>query len=346
LSKDKKYGTLVELTTPKEIMKFKWIIYFLTSLFCSSLLAENPPPFCIWIKEIKKEARERGICEKTLTMAFKDIKSPLKIVLQLDRSQSESTSTLQDYLKKLKLLIPKGRENLKKYKKTLEKISKKYQVPAPYILALWGVETRYGSNKGNFNIIEALATLAHDGRRSAFFRQELLHALQILDEGHVHHKTFKGSWAGAMGHCQFMPSSFYLYAVDEDQDGKRDIWGSVEDAFASIANYLHQVGWKENEPWGYEVKVPTNFDWSLEGLSVKKPLEFWCSQGVHLTDGQDLPLSNQKKGIEVSLIKVGNPEIEQIKTFIVYENFKNILKWNKSKLFGLAVGHLADAIRK
>jgi membrane-bound lytic murein transglycosylase B len=203
------------------------------------------PGFEQWLVQFKQEARTQGITDATLQAAFDGVQ-PLERVVQLDRKQPEKKLTLEEYLAKVisDARIRQGRELLAEHKELLSTIEREYQVPAAVIVALWGIETSYGNNTGSFDLIEALSTLAFDGRRSAYFRGELLNALRILQAEHITREEFQGSWAGAMGQCQFMPTSFLRYAVDYDRDGHRDIWNTEADVFASIANYLQQEGWQ------------------------------------------------------------------------------------------------------
>lgn len=204
--------------------------------------------FDAWLEAFKNEAREEGISDETLNAAFAETR-PIPRIIELDRKQPESTLTLEEYLKKVisETRITTGQEMLAEHHNLLKAISDEYGVEPEFIVALWGIETNYGGNTGSYSTIDALATLAYDGRRSSFFRSELLKALKISDADHISPRDMQGSWAGAMGQCQFMPSSFLAYAVDRDGDGKHDIWNTLPDVFASIANYLHKSGWKQGE---------------------------------------------------------------------------------------------------
>ena len=208
-----------------------------------------------------------------------------------------------------------------------------------YIVALWGIETDFGRITGGFPVISSLATLAYDGRRSKFFRKELLLALKIVDGGHILAKDMVGSWAGAMGQNQFMPSSFHAYAVDYDKDGSKDIWKTLPDVFASIANYLSKSGWQADQTWGRPVRLPENFSRKFLGRKIKKPLGEWQQLGVRKLSGQDLP----KRNLLSSIIR---PEKGQIgPAFVIYNNYEVILKWNRSNYFATAVGTLSDKIK-
>ncbi len=294
--------------------------------------------FDVWLSELKAEALTRGISQPTIDEAFANVKI-LERVVSLDRKQPEVTQTFQQYMEKRlpKSLVDSGRALLAEHRDILNEVAEKYGVQPRFIVALWGVETRYGKYTGGFSVIDALTTLAYDDRRSAYFRKELLLALLILDEDHIDAKDMKGSWAGAMGQSQFMPSSFVNFAVDHDADGKRDIWTTKPDVFASAANYLAQSGWKGDQTWGREVTLPAGFDLSLIDLKVKKPMQDWQDLGVRRADGTNLP-TRQLMGSLVQP-KGGNGQ-----TFLVYNNYRTILKWNRSTYFAMSVGQLADLL--
>ena len=291
-----------------------------------------------WKEKLKIEAIEKGISKNTLDLAIDDFK-PIKRVIELDRRQPEFTLTLDQYLKRVvpSRRIKKGRLMLAKNNKILEKIGKKYSVQPRFIIALWGIETDFGRLDGGFSVVHSLATLALDGRRSKFFRKELIRALRILDQGHINIRDMRGSWAGAMGHFQFMPSSFENFAVDYDNDGKRDIWRNKKDAFASAANYLSKSGWKSDQTWGREVRIPEEFDGTLINSKSFKRMSKWRSLGIKRANGRDLP-SRELLG---ALVKSKDRES---KVYLVYKNYFTILKWNRSLYFAVAVGSLADAI--
>jgi membrane-bound lytic murein transglycosylase B len=208
-----------------------------------------------------------------------------------------------------------------------------------FIVALWGIETSYGSYTGDFSVIAALATLAYEGRRAAFFRQELLQALRIIDQGDITADRMIGSWAGAMGQSQFMPSSYVAHAVDYDGDGRRDIWGSLPDVFASIAKYLAAAGWNDRHTWGREVRLPGDLAGELAGLEVTKPLPEWQGLGIRRAGGEDLPMV----ALDASLVRTDDG---QGPAYLVYRNFRVLMAWNRSTYFALTVGQLADLIRQ
>ena len=314
------------------------------SFFCFLLLVLSTPAqaadFDGWLTAFKQEARAKGISESTLNAALSGAK-PIPRIIELDRKQPEGSMTYAQY--KTKILtqdrIEKGRTHYLNYKPMLDKIGKQYGVQPQYIVALWGIETNYGGYTGNFSIPKALATLAHDGRRSTFFRKELHNALQIIDQGHIKASDMKGSWAGAMGQSQFMPSSFLAYAVDQNDDGKKDIWHTQEDVFASAANYLAKSGWHGDERWGRAITLPAKFPQHFIENKTEKPLAAWARMGITQPNGQPIPIGdNTIKAYVVQEDGPGTP------AYFAYHNFKTILKWNRSNYFATTVGLLANAI--
>jgi membrane-bound lytic murein transglycosylase B len=235
--------------------------------------------FQAWLKELRAEASQKGISDVTLDAALSGIK-PIPRVVELDRKQPEFTLTFDQYMNRVvpRSRVEKGRKRLAENKAILTEVSKKFGVPPQFLVAFWGIETDFGRVTGGFKVIPALATLAYDGRRSAFFRKELLLALQIINGGHIKADVMVGSWAGAMGQPQFMPSSFTGYAVDYDKDGRKDIWTTRADVFASAANYLSSYGWRASERWGRRVLVPEGFDSKRADLKVRKTVSGWAAQ--------------------------------------------------------------------
>ena len=299
---------------------------------------EGAESFAEWREGVRSEALDLGISAAIFDTAFADVE-PIPRVIELDRSQPEVTLTFDQYVERVvpESRVAKGRKLLAEHRELLEPIGRKYGVPPRFIVALWGIETNFGQYLGGFPVIASLATLAYDGRRSAYFRQELLHALRILEDGHITPEAMMGSWAGAMGQSQFMPSSFVNYAVDHDGDGKRDIWGTQGDVFASAANYLAQAGWRAGETWGRRVALPPGFDHALTGLEVKKTLTEWQALGLRRADGSDLPQAD----ISGSVVLPGG---EGGPAFLVYNNYRTIMRWNRSFYFATSVGLLADGI--
>lgn len=301
----------------------------------------NEAPFFKWVQDFQAEARGKGVSQGLLNKAF-DKLEPNERVLELDQNQPEGTMTFAQYKERVvsQKRIQDGRKYLAQHRALLERVSQKYGVQPQYIVALWGIETNFGANTGGFNIVEALATLAYDGRRAEFFRKELLNALQIADAGHITLENMKGSWAGAMGQCQFMPSSFLSFAQDGDGDGKKDIWTDLDDVFASIANYLSSSGWEGDSTWGREVSVPAGFDQSIAGIRTDgKTIGEWRKLGIRTAAGEALPGDENKRAWLVFPGKEGEPD-----AYIVYENYRVVMKWNRSTFFATSVGLLADQI--
>ncbi len=315
------------------------LLVLLMLLFsATAAVAQNGHYPAAWLDALRADALKRGIRADIVDTALRDIK-PIARVIELDRRQPEGRMTFAKYLQ---LVVPqsrvqRGRELLARHRALLDNVSAKYGVPAPVIVALWGVESDFGRRTGGFSVIGALATLAYDGCRGTYFRRELLNALQILSEGHIKPADMTGSWAGAMGQSQFMPSSFLSRAVDHDGDGRRDIWTTHADVFASAANYLKRAGWRQGQLWGRRVTLPPDFDASLIDLKIKKSLAEWEAHGVRNARGQSLP----KTSFSASLVAPDGPDGS---VFLAYHNFRVFLKWNRSTYFGSAVGLLSDQI--
>jgi len=318
-------------------------LYFTILIFfiVTTNLLSNELDYSVWLEKFKIRAEKSGISKVTIDETLNQVKI-IPRVIELDRKQPEFTLTLSQYLnnvvssKRKKKGISKIRENWT----LLEDISKEYNVQPRFIVALWGIETDFGRISGGFPVINSLVTLAYDGRRGEYFSKELINALKIIDQGHISYDEMVGSWAGAMGQTQFMPSSFLSYAQDYNNDGRKDIWKSKEDALASAANYLSKLKWDNNETWGREVKVNNDFNISNDELTLrnKKKISEWQILGVRRIDGRDLP----KKNVGGYLIKINDNNKERY--FLVYKNFKKILKWNTSNYFAIAVGILSDSI--
>jgi membrane-bound lytic murein transglycosylase B len=321
-------------------------IGLLTSTMCalgwaSSGHAADDPAFAAWVKELEADARDAGISEETIEEALGDLALEPKVV-ELDRKQPETRQTFEQYRSRVlsKNRVEKGRKLLKEHRSLLNKIAAEYGVQPRFIISLWGIETSYGGFLGGHHVIQALATLAYDGRRADLFRRELISALRILDRGDIEIEDMKGSWAGAMGQCQFMPSSFLRFAVDYDGDGRRDIWSSLPDVFASIANYLSKSGWNDKYTWGRPVqlaaaeKTPSD----TSGLKVVKSLPEWQSLGVRRKNGRNLPVV----ALNASLLRTDEGEGP---SYLVYDNFRVLMVWNRSTYFALTVSELSDLIK-
>jgi membrane-bound lytic murein transglycosylase B len=292
-----------------------------------------------WLADFRAEAAARGIAATTLDRALADVR-PIPRVIELDHAQPESKLTFREYLDRTvpAARVAAGRRLFAQHRELLNRIGAEYGVPPRVIVALWGIESDYGRRQGGYGVVPALATLAYEGRRGSYFRSELFAALRILDEGHVSVDDFRGSWAGAMGQCQFMPSSFGDHAVDYDGDGKRNIWSSPADVFASTANYLRQAGWEPNRIWGRVVQLPSGFDMSLAGRETKRPLAEWQRLGVRRVGGGNLP---EVADLSAALILPDGPGGP---AYLVYRNFDVLLAWNRSTYFATAVGILSDRI--
>jgi len=296
------------------------------------------PTFEGWLAALKAEARNKGISEGTLEAAFKNVK-PIKKIIKLDRNQPEFKLTFAQYLKRVAppFRVNRGKRLLKKHQKLLAAIQDEFGVQPRFLVALWGMETDFGRLTGGFRVVNALVTLAYDGRRGQFFRRELMNALKIIDAGHVSADKMQGSWAGAMGQTQFMPSTFLKHAIDFNRDGKINVWTDSGDALASGANYLSKTGWKSDQTWGREVRLPADFAKDMLELSLVKPISFWQEMGVRRINGKDLPV----RDISASVVQLDDKTGQ---AFLVYDNYRAIMDWNKSKNFATAVGILSDRI--
>ncbi len=295
--------------------------------------------FTRWVDQIWPQARKKGIKRNTFTRAFKGV-SPDPDVLERAEHQPEFVKPIWDYLTSAvsEKRIAKGREMLREHGPLLRDIEARYGVARHILLAIWGMETTYGTFMGDKNVIRSLATLAFDGSRRSFGRSQLLAALQILQRGDISPARMTGSWAGAMGHTQFIPTTYNLYAVDFTGDGRRNIWGSRADALASAANYLKASKWRPGETWGYEVDLPRGFDYALSGRKRIKTLAQWQTLGVKRAKGKDFP----RPGDRASIIL---PAGAKGPAFAVINNFHTLLRYNNATSYALAVGHLADRIR-
>ncbi len=329
------------MKTSKRLTQILSVAVIAAALCSVSSARADKHNFDEWRQELRVEALDQGIRAEIFDAAFEGVE-PIPRVIELDRSQPEFTMTFDQYLSRVvnDKRVQEGRAKFAQNRDLLEEISRKFGVQPRFIVALWGIETGYGRYTGGFPVIASLATLAFDGRRSSFFRKELLISLKILNEGHISPDRMKGSWAGAMGQNQFMPSSFSRHAIDYDGDGKRDIWTSKPDVFASTANYLAVSGWRDDITWGRAVRVPDNFDLGLTGRKTKKPIGKWQELGVRMPGGGDLP----KRQLNSSIILPDKGKRRP--AFLIYDNFEAILKWNRSDFFAVAVGRLADRIAR
>jgi len=299
--------------------------------------------FAAWLEGARQNAAKRGITPATISQALGDI-APIQRIIELDNRQPEFSNTFTRYLNSAvsERRVADGRAMMQRHAGLLKVLEGEYGVPGRFLVAFWGLETNYGSYTGEFPVINALATLAYDGRRGAMFNEELINALSILDQGHITLDRMKGSYAGAMGHTQFMPSTFLRFAVDEDKNGHIDIWGSVTDALGSSANYLKSLNWNTERTWGREVRLPADFDFRLVSLDVDakeniKPLAEWAALGLTRADGGALPSLDVQASVVI-------PAGARGPAFLLYDNYRVILRYNRSAFYAIAIGHLADRL--
>lgn len=293
--------------------------------------------FAAFLASVREDGVKGGLKPETLSVL--DNLTPLDKIVEFDRRQPEFTLTFAPYLKAIMKpeRIKKGRTLMRENRTLLAGIGKKYGVQPRFIVALWAIESGYGQSMGNYPVVASLATLAWEGRRHAFFRNELMAALSIIDHGDVPADKMVGSWAGAMGQCQFMPTTYLKFAQDWDGDGRRDIWRDRGDVLASAANYLSQLGWHDDQGWGRKVRVPHHFNAALVGLDKVKTMKQWHALGIRNHDGKALPSLARNASLVITDDGKGQ-------AFLVYDNFRSIMTWNRSTFFALAVGHLADAL--
>ena len=314
----------------------KRIVFVLLLFFFLPPLVAQEQTFAEWREQLRAEAFSLGISEKTL-LAIDGLEAPLERVLELDNAQPEFIQTFTRYLslRITPLQINRGQALLRQYAVLLEEVRQRYGVQPHYLISFWAIESNYGRATGGFSVLQALATLAYDPRRADFFRKELLTALKIIDDGHIAVDNMSGSWAGAMGQLQFLPSVFARYGIDGDNDGKIDIWNSLPDIFHSAANFLSQSGWRGDERWGREVLLPSNFDFSLTGTRTRKPLQEWNDLGIIQMNGSPIPVANMQASV-ILPAGAGGP------AFLTYANFRATMVYNPSTFYALTVGHLAD----
>ncbi len=309
-------------------------------LFVASFSAQayDSKNFSVWLRDFKAEAKAEGISAKTIKNTFKNAKF-LPQVIVLDRAQPEFISPFLKYLDNRinPSKIALGRAMLQQHDALLSKVETDYGVPKEMLVSFWGLATHYGANKGNFGLPSALMTLAYEGRREAFFRGQLLDTMRIVDAGHSKVAGMRGSWAGAVGNMQFMPSTLLKHGVDADADGRINVWTSLPDSFASAANYLKNAGWQKGEIAMLEVKLPANFDYSLAQLNNRKSAERWSVLGVRDMD-DNLPPALDNAAILL-------PQGWQGPAFMVFSNFDVIMDWNRSVNYALSVAHLANQFK-
>lgn len=313
------------------------MITTILGLVAAASAADNG--FQTWLEKMAQRAETEGISRDFVDLAFHGLQ-PSKDVLRLERQQPEFSEALISYLDRVVTpeRIATGRRRLRQHRNILDDIGAEYSVQPRFIVALWAIESDFGRFQGRHPTVQSLATLGFGGRRRQFFQRELLHLLQLLEQENMRPAELFGSWAGAIGQCQFMPSTFRRLAIDHDGDGHRDIWHNHGDIFASIANFLAHLGWRDDQTWGRQVSIPADLEESLAGLRVRKSLAAWQSLGVRRMDGTDLP----ERDIDASLLL---PKRRGGRAYLVYKDFRILLKWNNSAYFALSVGRLADRLR-
>jgi membrane-bound lytic murein transglycosylase B len=332
----------------KRSSRSKHIALFITGFLLAGTLAvpaqaqeqaiePSPEAFSQCLARLGQTAIQAGVSEQTAASVTAGVEK-VDRVIELDRRQPEFTTTFADYLNRRvnEDRIQKGRELLQTHRQLLDRVTRETGVPAPYLVAFWGLETNFGSYFGKMSVPSSLATLACDERRSEFFTRQWVAALQIIDEGAIPAEQMEGSWAGAMGHVQFMPTVFLKHAVDADGDGRRDLWNSLPDAMMSAGRFLESMGWDGEYRWGREILLPDNFDYQLSD-GRRLPLTEWRKLGV--TDAFGKPLA--QADITAALIV---PTGHRGPAFLVYQNFGVIMGWNRSEFYAIAVGHLADRV--
>lgn len=298
----------------------------------------DEPGFDAWLQDFYRDAQAQGISAQSLEAALSDAR-PIDRIIELDQSQPEFVQTFLTYLNRRVTAkqIARGQALLQEQGPLLQAVEQKYGVPPAVLVSFWGLETNYGQTLGNFSTPQALATLAYEGRRHAFFRSQLLDALRILDAGHIAASNMVGSWAGAVGHMQFMPSTFLAYAEDGDGDGKINVWQSIPDAMYSAGRYLNAIGWKRDEPIAIEVTLPKDFAWQQAAINQKRSVEQWQALGVQAADRPALPV-----GLNAAIVL---PQGWRGPAFMVFDNFNVVMQWNRSTSYALTVAHLANRLQ-
>lgn len=312
----------------------------LTLLPLAAVPAYADQKFVAFIQTLWPSAKAAGITRKTFDRAFAGITEPDPVALKLANNQPELTATTSAYLSKA---VTQARIDAAKQMKAsmgdkLKAFEDRYKVDRNILLAIWGMESNFGRDKGSMSVMRSLATLAYSGHKKDYAREQIIAALKMLQKGVISLENFTGSWAGAMGHTQFIPTSYLSSAVDWTGDGKKDIWNSSSDALASTANYLAKAGWKGDRPWGWEVKLPKDFDKALIGRDHWKKVGDWTKLGIARADGEKFPNQNVDAFVMV-------PQGVSGPRFLVTQNFLAIMDYNLSHSYALAVGHLADRIR-
>lgn len=325
-------------------------------IFSGQLFAQESEAFQTWLEELRLEAENRDYSRESIDLAFSEIREPVARIVSNDRNQAEVVETFSGYLSRrvTEWKETNGRRLMIEHRELLNDIAVEYRVQPRFIVAIWGIETNFGTFPITEPLFSTLATLAYDRRRAAFYRTQFFAALSILDSGFPPYEKMKSSWAGAMGQSQFIPESYLRYAVDQDKDGFRDIWDSEADALASIANYFSSLGWSDDETWGRSVMLPPGVENGLlnnqsaglsppdrceryRSLGVWRDLQEWQALGVRREDGSDLP----RRSIPAALI-LADPDDNE--AYIVYQNFCTIMSYNPAFKYALSIGLLSNLV--
>ena len=317
---------------------YKYLGILFCVLVCPDMVVAQDAEFAQCLSGLQQRARSEQLSTHVVDEVLANLKQQTRVI-ELDRSQPEFTQTFADYFQQRVTAecIERGQELLDQYEAFLTDLTRKYGVPGRYLVAFWGLETNFGSYLGKMPTLDSLATLACDERRSEFFTSELMQALALLERESLTPAEMRGSWAGAMGHTQFMPSAYRLYAIDGDGDGRVNLWRSERDALASGANFLVNLGWQKGQRWGREVLLPDDFPYEKTGLNNSQPVTYWKGLGVSFANGHPIPDIDMQASVLVPAGHTGP-------AFLVYANFDVILQWNRSEYYALAVGLLADRI--
>ncbi len=299
---------------------------------------QEHPDFATCVINLQQKAKTAGISQQIIDTTVANLKFVPRVI-ELDNQQPEFTTSFGDYFDKrvTPWRVEQGRKMMAKHESLLTKLTKEYGVPGQYIVAFWGLETNFGSYKGSMPVLDSLATLACDPRRSDYFTGELLQALKLKQQYNFADNKMVGSWAGAMGHTQFMPTNYRKYAVDGDGDGIADLWNSEVDALTSAANFLQHLGWKADERWGREVLLPVDYPFAYLGGKHPLPLVKWQALDIKKSNGQPLSTPDMQAALYLPAGHTGP-------AFLGYDNFNVIMRWNRSEFYAIAVGHLADRI--
>lgn len=301
--------------------------------------ASIPPEFTQCLDGLRDEARRNGVSETTFRFLTRELVPDMSVIDKLNY-QPEFSMPIWDYLSGLvdDERVQQGQAMLQQHAVVLERVQQRFGVDPATVVAVWGVESNFGQSLGKYPLVQALGTLSCYGRRQAFFQGELYSAMRILQAGHIAPERLVGSWAGAFGHTQFMPSTFERLAVDGDGDGRRDLMDNTADALASTANFLGRAGWQSGQPWGFEVQLPPGFSTDGEGRRSKRPVSEWVARGLRKVDGSPLPTGLGSAGLMTPAGPTGP-------AFLVFRNFDAIYSYNAAESYGLAIAHLSDRLR-